>query len=98
MKKTALLFALIFSILVLPSSIHSMKEISETNTDKDSTKKDENLWIYVHNKKYAKVSDKFYLHTWLPMVRKIKSKGIADKTYRTSKFAKEFTKKQRCHY
>jgi HTH-type transcriptional regulator, sugar sensing transcriptional regulator len=60
---------------------------------KDGTKKDENLWIYVHNESYAKVSDKFYMHTWLNMVKKIKSRGIADRSYRCSPFANAFQKK-----
>jgi len=53
----------------------------------------ENLWIYTHNKKYDSVSEKFYLHTWSKLPKKIKSRGIADESYRTSKFAKEFQKK-----
>ena len=40
---------------------------------KDATTKDENLWIYVHDEKYAEVSDKFYVHTWLPTMKNIKS-------------------------
>jgi sugar-specific transcriptional regulator TrmB len=57
---------------------------------KDAT--GENLWIYVHDDSYAKVSDKFYMHTWMPMVKNIKSRGIADKSYRKSKFAEAFQK------
>lgn len=60
---------------------------------KDTTKNDENLWIYVHDEKYSKVSDKFYLHTWTEMGKRIKSRGIADESYRSSRFAKEFQKK-----
>jgi sugar-specific transcriptional regulator TrmB len=59
---------------------------------KDSEKGDENLWIYVHDERYADKSDKFYMHTWLPIVRNIKSRGIADTSYRKSPFAKAFGK------
>jgi len=65
---------------------------------KGAKKDDENLWIYVHDKKYAKVSDKFYLHTWLEMVKNIRSRGIADNSYRSSKFAKEFQKKYKMRF
>lgn len=60
---------------------------------KGGTSQDENLWIYVHDEKYAKVSDKFYLHTWLDFVKNVKSRGIADKSYRSSPFSKAFKKK-----
>lgn len=60
---------------------------------KDGKENDENLWMYVHNKKYAEISDKFYLNTWSNLPKKIKSRGIADKSYRLSKFAKEFQKR-----
>ncbi|MFH1439636.1 MAG: helix-turn-helix domain-containing protein [Candidatus Woesearchaeota archaeon] len=65
---------------------------------KDGSKNDENLWIYVHNESYAKISDKFYLHTWLEMIDKVKSRGIADISYKKSKFAKEFSKKHELRF
>jgi sugar-specific transcriptional regulator TrmB len=65
---------------------------------KDSKKGDENLWIYIHDEKYSKISDKFYLHTWAKLPKKIKSRGIADASYRKSKFAKEFQKKHEMRF
>ncbi|MBT5022552.1 TrmB family transcriptional regulator [Candidatus Woesearchaeota archaeon] len=65
---------------------------------KDGSPSDENLWIYVHNEKYAKQSDKFYLHSWANIPKKIKSRGIVDKSYRKSKFAKEFSKKHELRF
>ena len=58
----------------------------------------ENLWIYVHNEKYAEISDKFYLHTWLEIPKKIRSRGIVNESYRPSKFAKEFQKKHEMRF
>jgi hypothetical protein len=59
---------------------------------KDPQPEDENLWIYVHNEDYADQSDKFYEHTWLPTIKLLNSKGIADTSYRKSLFAKAFAK------
>ena len=59
---------------------------------KDGKPTDENLWIYVHDDKYAKASDKFYLHNMTSMLKNIKSRGIADNSYRKSKFAQAFQK------
>ena len=56
-------------------------------------KDEENLWIYVHNEKYAEISDKFYLHTWPEISGQIKSRGVADESYRVSEHAKVFQKK-----
>ena len=63
-----------------------------------ATKKDENLWIYVHDKKYEKISDKFYLHEWLEIGKGVKTRGIADESYRSSPFAKEFQKKHEMRF
>ena len=60
---------------------------------RNKTPKDENLWIYVHDKRYAKKSDRFYIQYWDEIAKGIKSKGIADKTYRKSPYIKEFKKK-----
>jgi len=60
---------------------------------KDATDKDENLWIYVHDELYAKVSDKFYLHQWFELAKDIKSKGISNEEYGKSPFIKVFRKK-----
>ncbi len=60
---------------------------------KGATSHDENLWIYVHEKKYEKVSDKFYMHTWFDLAKGIKCRGIADTAYRKAEFGKAFRKK-----
>ena len=59
----------------------------------EASKKDENLWIYVHDESYATISDKFYLHTWMEIGKNIKSRGIGNKSYKKSSFIKEFRKK-----
>lgn len=60
---------------------------------KGAKKGEENLWIYVHDEKFAKISDKFYTHSWMELGKDIKSRGIADNSYRKSKFAQVFQKK-----
>ena len=50
-----------------------------------ATKDDETLWIYVHDKNYEKVSNKFYLRTWSELGKELKSRGIADESYRVLK-------------
>ena len=57
---------------------------------KGAAKGSENLWIYSHDKKYEAIIDKFYIHSWPEIAKGIKSRGIADESYRPSKFAKEF--------
>jgi HTH-type transcriptional regulator, sugar sensing transcriptional regulator len=53
----------------------------------------ENLWIYVHDPRFEKISDKFYLHTWFDLAKKVQSKGISDTAYRRTRFIREFKKK-----
>tara|TARA_Y100000310_G_C20633194_1_gene789739 strand:+ start:614 stop:1366 length:753 start_codon:yes stop_codon:yes gene_type:complete len=65
---------------------------------KDPEPDDENLWIYVHNEKYAEESDKFYMHTWLPTIKLLNSKGIADNSYKKSPFAKKFGKQHQLRF
>ncbi len=65
---------------------------------KDAKKNDENLWIYVHDENYAKNSDKFYLHDWFDLSKGIKSRGIADESYRSSPFAKKFSQKHQLRF
>jgi HTH-type transcriptional regulator, sugar sensing transcriptional regulator len=81
-KQEALLF------IGLRGLASAYKELFE-----DSKKGDENLWIYMHDKKFEKASDKFYMHTWMELAKNIKSKGIADPSYRNSRYIKQFKKK-----
>ncbi|MDD9954459.1 MAG: hypothetical protein OXR66_09080 [Candidatus Woesearchaeota archaeon] len=53
---------------------------------------EENLWIYVHDDSYAEMSDKFYMEQWFDVVKNVKSKGIADRSYKGSAYAKKFGK------
>jgi len=62
---------------------------------KDAEPGEENLWIYMHDKKYEEISDKFYEHYWMDFAKNKKfiSKGIADESYRKARFSKIFSKK-----
>lgn len=62
---------------------------------KEAKKGEENLWVYSHNENYSEQSDNFYLHNWFELSRKykIKSRGVANNSYASSKFAKKFKKK-----
>jgi len=59
---------------------------------RDAEPGDENLWTYVHGKKYEAISNKFYVHS-LELPKFIKSKGIADVNYRKSEYIKDIKKK-----
>jgi HTH-type transcriptional regulator, sugar sensing transcriptional regulator len=56
-------------------------------------KGDENLWIYVHDKKFSHLTEKFYLHMWMDLAKGIKARGIANEEYRQYPFAKAFQRK-----
>ena len=58
-----------------------------------STSKDENLWTYIHDKKFERQMDKFYIHEWIELSKGIKSKGLSDVAFKKSRFIKEYKKK-----
>lgn len=60
---------------------------------RDPDPNEENFWIYVHDKSYAETSDKFYVKHWAEIAKNIRSRGIADESYRESEYIKEFVKK-----
>ncbi|MEK6918261.1 MAG: helix-turn-helix domain-containing protein [Nanoarchaeota archaeon] len=55
------------------------------------TKKDEALFFYLHDDEYAEESDQFYHSMW-EITRKFNIKGIANKKYENSWFAKKAKK------
>lgn len=52
------------------------------------TKKDEALYFYLHDKEHAEKSDLFY-HSIQEMSKKVRMRGIANKEYKQSWFAKK---------
>ncbi|MEE9323835.1 MAG: helix-turn-helix domain-containing protein [Candidatus Aenigmarchaeota archaeon] len=65
---------------------------------KDWEPGDENLWIYVHDKKYSKTADRFYLSYWFEIAKNVRSRGIANPPYRDSPFIKKWKKKHEIRF
>lgn len=53
-----------------------------------TTKKDEGLFFYIHEKEYAEKSDRFYNEAY-SISKKLKSRGLANKEYKKSWFIKK---------
>jgi HTH-type transcriptional regulator, sugar sensing transcriptional regulator len=66
---------------------------------KDSGPDEESIWIYVHDKRYADVSDKFYTENWDVVDGKLKkSRGIGNMLYKNSPFMKIYGKKHEVRF